>query len=654
MKNLLTLFLLFSVVTILSAQNPRIEKFSDYQLVTYTFYKGSGDSVQYKLRDKADTLQTTLYYRNGKAKSMQWRDSFYFFDVKGRLRTREAGLKKQKNSMSDEERKYDETVEYFPNGQYQTIVMKKNGQYIEQRFDEKGKLMRVKLESHTPSVYRERTIVEHGKTRLSRKIDTLIQNGKSIINFYDTVFYNNGNIYAVSLMQKLDDGYMDVLSKKYYNLNGKLVASELPDSVKLKSFKDNIDCYYGLKNRQGDTIWAAQFDHIEFEDKPAFIKAFVGNRCTLLHLDGSPVRMSINNLSDWDVIYNETKENYILIDTYDYVNSDKELDDLLALERNVLFRFTTTDGQFGVMNGEMEMVIPPQYIYPLSSMNRGNWFSFRTNKQNNTVRIGCMDKTGTPIFPDTFKYVTYSGFEDYFILSCEFKESSRSMKENYRPILAGLGKGSNQTVVIEPRFDDIELLQQPSLFLVTLKRGNKDNDSDRINGLYNPVAKQWLLEAKDYSIQDSRSESRNVYFVLKNVNTQKYCIMDTNGKYIVKPSMPLDSIGIIDAENGSFWVKKKDKFYFLDIKNGQAFLRPKAYDYLYKIEFGTFVNSVMEVSKNFLAKYKGKWGLMEANENSIIPFEYEYVSTNFFDSGYGDVFFMVKNNGTIYFVVHRN
>ena len=645
MKNLLTLVLSLCVSTILFAQNPRIEKFDDYRIETYSFQRGKGDSVQYKLRDKADMLQKTLYYRSGKVSSILWQDSFYFFDIKGRLRVRKIGLKIERIGCAiSMDKEYYKTIVYYPNGQYQYIITDKNGQYFEQRFNENGQVVSTKSRSNTPSVYWERVTFKNGKTRLSHRIDTLIKGNVQIRNFHDTVFYKNGQIYSILSKQEMNGRNIDILSEKYYKLDGTLIASELPDSVRLTPFKDNVDCYYGLKNRRGDTIFKPQFDQIKIDGSNNFIKAFVGDRCTLLHLDGSPMKVPINNLIDVEELYAQSDESDIPIRDYEHADED-ELDDVLARRQNKFFRFKNADKQYGVMTKAGEIVIPPQYLCPLNYNDKAHCFSLTTLKGSSAIRIGCMDMKGKTLFPDKFKYVTYSGFEDYFIISPEFEESNRSMREDYRPSLAGLGKGRDETVLIEPQFGDITFLEQASLFSVTLKRqGHNNTFREPINGFYDPQAKKWLLEAKDYTILNDDANKKNVYFVLKNVKTEKYCIMDAKGKYLVTPTKPLDSIGIIDDVNGSFWVKTKGKYYFLDIKNGQASLHSKGYEFLCKKVAGQRIGNNFDNSMDFLAKQNGKWGLIESNENILIPFEYDYASPNIYSSKYKNGFFMVKNN----------
>lgn len=645
MKNLLTFVLSLFVSTILFAQNPRIEKFDDYRIETYHFQNGKGDSVQYKLRDKADMLQETLYYRSGKVSSILWQDSFYFFDLKGRLRVRKIGLKIERIGCHiGTDKEYYKTIVYYPNGQYQYIITDKNGQYFEQRFNENGQVVSTKSRSNTPSVYWERVTFKNGKTRFSHKIDTLIKDYVRILNFHDTVFYKNGQIYSILSKQEMNGRNINILSEKYYKLDGTLIASELPDSVKLTPFKDNVDCYYGLKNRRGDTIFKPQFDQIKIDNSNNFIKAFVGDRCTLLHLDGSPMKVPINNLIDVEELYAQSDETDIPI--LDDENADAyELNYILAPRQNKFFRFTTVDKQYGVMTKAGEIIIPPQYLYPLNYNDKAHCFSLTTLKGSSAIRIGCMDMKGKTLFPDKFKYVVYSGFEDYFIISSQFEESNRSMREDYRPTLAGLSRGNDETVLIEPQFEDIKLLKQSSLFSVTLKRpGDKHTFSEPINGLYDAHSKKWLLEAKDYTILNDDVYRKNVYFVLKNIKTQKYCIMDAKGKYLITPSLSVDSIGIIDDVNGLFWVKTKGKYYFLDIKNGQASMHSKGYEFLCKKVAGQRIGNNFDNSMDFLAKQNGKWGLIESNENILIPFEYDYASSNIYSSLYESGFFMVKNN----------
>ena len=630
MKNLLTLVLSLCVSTILFAQNPRIEKFDDYRIETYSFQRGKGDSVQYKLRDKADTLQSTFFYRSSKVSKIKWQnDSLHTFDVSGRLRGKIRLF--SKNNLK-------EFYEYDANGQIQSIITYKKDQILEQRFNENGQLTYTKSKKDAPSVYRERISFEDDKTYRSSRVDTLMKDSVQILHFHDTIFYDNNKIYSVSFRQG-----NDILSKKYYSRDGALTESELPDSVKLIVFKDNVDCYYGLKNRRGDTIFKPQFDQIKIEDTDGYIKAFMGKRCTVLHLDGSPMKVPTTRLSYFNVVDFKNTPFDILEDEFNIRTFD-EFEKSLKQKQNKLFVFKNTDNQYGIMTLKSDVVIPPQYLPLYSGIEGGLFFKFNEHRKDSVYRIGYINRKSKPIFPDRFRYVGSTDFEDYFILGLDFEKSGRDMRDDYRPKLSGLGKGSDESVLIEPLFDGIYYQEQSSLFIVTQTHPNakNDNKSEVINGLYDPRAKKWLLEAKDYSIDYEYSYKEVVYFVLKNNKTQKYSIMDNKGKYYLKPSMSLDSIGIIDGQKGLFWGKKKNKYYFMDIKNGQAIMHSKGYEFIAKMFMGERTNQDDYVYYyRFLAKQNGKWGLIEFNEKILIPFEYDYASIT---SRSDNSFLMVKNN----------
>ena len=102
----------------------------------------------------------------------------------------------------------------------------------------------------------------------------------------------------------------------------------LPDSVILIPFKDNVECYYGLKNRRGDTILTPQFDQIEPFGQDLF-KAKIGTKVVMLRKDGkiltkntmndiAPVALNIgygsssdrDNLSQADFSFYEALTSY--------------------------------------------------------------------------------------------------------------------------------------------------------------------------------------------------------------------------------------------------------------------------------------------------------------------------------------------------------
>lgn len=622
------------------AQNPRTENFSDYRTETYTFKKGKGDSVQFKLKGKTDTLLTTTFYRNGKISKINGRDSIYLFDIKGRIRTKNFGW----SALAGE---FDSTVAYYSNGNYQEIKSNRKGQRLLKRFTENGQLILQVHEKNDPSVSFLQLEDGNGKIISTERADTIILNDKKVVRIFDTMYYDNGQIYFTKAQREFDENTKESLGAKYYNLDGTLLETDIPDSLHLVAFKDNIDCYYGLKNKRGDTIMKPRFDRIIFSNTNNMLLAYTGDICTLYRLDGTPIPQLSTRLS---AIYPLSSNNMTYQNT---PQSMKGLAENLANQMHPkYFAFIEESHLYGVMTKQGKIIIPPQYLaFDGSCVGDGRFFSFTEKLGDSVIRRGYLDRRAKPIFSN-YKNVKYSGYDDYFTVSIEYNEGWKGSRLGSieKPNLIGLGRGGVESMVFEPKYDKIQYISRLSLFFVSLKKSEKNGGGREkmIYGIYSPRLNKWLLEANDFSIENGSLEKEHQYFVLQNLKTNKYSIIDTSGKFIISNSMSLDSVGIIDDMKGLFWVKKKGKYHVLEIKKGQVSLHPTGYDYLDRVQFRENFNTIFEEYNYFLAKRNGKWGLINTDESIVKPFEYDYVSQDYDNRNYELGLFLVKNDKATY------
>jgi hypothetical protein len=115
----------------------------------------------------------------------------------------------------------------------------------------------------------------------SLRIDTLGKDANPIVRYWDTLYYDNGKPYKIQSRLEKEN-----FETQFYHKDGSLAKTVPPDSLKLKVYKDNIDCYYGLVNKRGDTIVKARFDHINSigYKEEAFWRAYLGESLTLFDL----------------------------------------------------------------------------------------------------------------------------------------------------------------------------------------------------------------------------------------------------------------------------------------------------------------------------------------------------------------------------------
>ena len=640
MKNvILCLFsMLFSAN--LLAQNPRIENFSDFRTETYAFKRGIGDSIRFKIKDKADTLQTTFFYRNGKPSTIRWKqDSSYLFDYAGRLSTIYYGLKE---SFYD----VDSSVVFHPNGQQFQFTSRTKEQLVELKYDENGHLLTSSFVLNTPSVEYSRREDRYGKPISSTRTDKIFEGEKRQSRTYDTTFYENGQPYRIRT-GSYDELYRFKFNAQYFKQDGSLWKSDMPDSLKLTPFKDNVDCYYGLKNDKGDTIISPRFDQIVQEYGGQFMSAYTGNQCILLTLDGKPMAQPTANLTGIRGLV----ERKVLDIEFSVMQDTRDIDiktRKLALQNNEKEYFVFYENKkSGVMTKDGAVVIPSQYFnLAYEYLDNAQYFQFTEYEKGTPIQTGYLNRQGKALFVDKYKSVTHTGYTDFFYLQAE----APNIKNMYNSSLFGLGNGSNEAIVLEPKFSSIEYLPHTSLFIATLPSQNVIENLSPRKGLYNPRTQKWLVDTTFYSITNRRND-KSLLFVVQNLKTKKYALIDTIGREVLPFSKGFDSIGIADGPKGLYWVKKGKDYQVLEMKNGQVYLHETKYAFLKAITFSNLSNTTMESITYFLAKKQRKWGLLDANEQVIKPFDYDYTGQDRFADVqmYSNGFFLVKDGYARYF-----
>ena len=131
----------------------------------------------------------------------------------------------------------------------------------------------------------------------------------------------------------------------------------------LIEFKDNVDCYYGLKNSKGDTVVKPRFDRIE-SMPPQFWHAYTGNSLIVLDENGAPVSHFPPNLTDLSKLYP--------ISQRFYRDEAGEIDQSIIGADNARRQYlidTTTyayafsqGNKHGVVTVKGEIVMSPQYL----------------------------------------------------------------------------------------------------------------------------------------------------------------------------------------------------------------------------------------------------------------------------------------------------
>ena len=137
--------------------------------------------------------------------------------------------------------------------------------------------------------------IANQKTEASRSEKGLI--GRDSCQWvFDTTFYANKRIKTLGhriellniqgLSESEQQNATRYLRQEYYAENGQLLLALLPDSLRLFVFKDNVNCYYGFKNRRGDTLISPRFDNVEKIEENYFL-CTEGQNKVFMRLDGS-------------------------------------------------------------------------------------------------------------------------------------------------------------------------------------------------------------------------------------------------------------------------------------------------------------------------------------------------------------------------------
>lgn len=624
----LTLFIAFFIAFTSSAfaQNPRIETLSDRRTETYAYKKTGGDSIRFTILGKNDTVQITTFYRNGQRQKYLWKeDSTYFFSDLGQLERKIYFKKGVGRSIY--------FTDYAINGQVSRASTYENGIFQEKIYRKDGLLLTTIYEKETPSVSSRREARDRNNLLISsNRIDSLHIGSQEVTRHYDSVFYANGRLQAALHAEYKMEGFelkRESLGAYYFNPDGSIFKTVKADSLQLIPFKDNVDCYYGLKNKRGDTVVKPRFDHIE-DVAFGYRAAYIGNSGILLNPEGAPMTPPSARLS---AVYQLLRYRPEIME----FNPDRKEDDLSKRLNNLTKiptdYFSFADGeQHGIMRHDGTLVMAPQY-HRLSGYyyGDGDYFGFLDVKGDSVIQSGYLNRQGKPLFQDRFKWVIYLK-DDYFLINKSDDLTNWHGRLNTYWLLnggvfLGLANGRSESVILEPKYSEIRYLHKSNLLLTKIE--TYDEKTEKViqkHGVFNPRTQKWIVDTSRFFIEEATKQDYNSdHFVLKNIDNNKYGIVDTTGKFVVPVSF--DSIGRVDEQINLFWVKKGNKYQILSLEKGKMNLHKPTYDFLANAHFYFRHNEERQIQPYFIAKRNNKWGVVDADDRTVKPFVYAYAST---------------------------
>lgn len=616
------LFLVFS--TILSAQQTfRTEQLNaQKRRDTYSNHLGY-DSVQFTISTPKDTLLRTLFYENGRLLRNEWADSTHEYDVFGRLRkvTDKRQLIKSGNNS------YSVTTRYsFDGSLMQRPYSTPTGQWGIEHFNRKNKpTFKSLVLIRTPSVNYSINTDDAGRKQYASKSELLYVAADSVRQESDTTYYDNGQVFEI--VQNRRGVKKDIfipIAHKIYAKNGTLLMDALPDSLLLVPFKDNINCYYGLKNKRGDTIFTPRFDQIK-DLSAEFWQTEEGAKVSLMRKDGKV--LSVVPMDNIDVVLSDKEygkfedENNILQSNYQTSGGEGSI-----LIKYFSFR---KDNKSGVVDDKGQLVLPPQYSDFVRHDSLGNFFEMHvkdstdahyTKKSSDEYRNSTViDRQGEFLFGNRYPNLQLSGMPNVF----KFSETSKTDTSRWH--YAGLVDKSG-AVLLNAAYTSINLNQENRFFWVSKGEKTTENSyktfKNLVYGLFDPEKRQWILPCV---YRKDKADFMTNHLVLTDMLTRKQGVVLPSGAIV----LPFVYDTIMVSKQSDVWaVAQNGQYQRYDLEK-QA-LSAEIYQYLSPIHF---YSSNIDYQKTnyyyhelhfFVAQQNNKWGLIGIDGTVVVPFVYDY------------------------------
>ena len=627
---LFLLFLAFS--TLLTAQQTsRVEQLGD-QKRRETYVNEFGyDSLKFTISGKNDTVFTETYRINGRIESKIWgKDSTYIFDGLGRLRE----IWYQPNETT-----HTPNVSYYSNGEIKERFQKTPmGTIIEEFKDNGDFIVRVVWQNISPTIKYCIRMDKYGKVLRSTKTDTLsiIKDTKTYL-VYDTVFYSNGRIMSVDNDKRIEHiGRTDYeqLVKKDYTSDGTLQLDLLPDSLDLIPFKDNVDCYYGLKNKHGDTIYPARFDQINgFNGN--FWLVYQGTEVVLMRRDGKILSHTpMNNLYLLNCPFNETQ------DLHSRMHNPYAPNHWVSLTKYPPYFTFKLGDKYGIMDRNGLVILPPQYPQFNAVDSSGSLFSIvvRDKHIKKILTQHIIDRKGNYIPNNIYPYVAFTNVPNFFA----FSKTSPADTSHWQ--YEGLVNQSGEVLLeaIYTSVNNTKLAYDNKILWVQKGKESYNDDGERffsnsIYGLYDPERRRWILPC----VYENIGSNEWGELILMDTFTKKSGIVSRSGEILLP--FVYDDIDRFGGANICA-VSKNGQYQIYDVSRRR--LGKDIYQNLVLSSMGTdyyggfyddYQRSCTPSTPLIVAQKHNKWGFVDLNGVVALPLKYDYVGR---DRGMA----FVKNN----------
>ena len=619
MKKYLIFLLFLAFSTMLAAQQtPRVEQLGNQKRrETYANQFGY-DSMRYTILGQKDTLLAEYFANNGKLRRKEWKqDSTYVYDALGQLRVvyYDNDRTNYGNDLSNAVKDWNRipSLTYAFNGLLRTHIYKTaKGENVAEHFNRKGILENRTVEYwQHPSVKYTVITDEEGRKTNASKIDSSTFVMDSTYTLYDTSFYANGQIATLNHYKsgEHEENYV----QKYFTKEGVLFHEGLPESVRLMAFKDNVDCYYGLKNRRGDTIFKPRFDQVNLLVGDIF-EAKEGTKSIPISIDGkilsttamtriAPIGVKkdyggLKYMSDNTLFYDQT---YMILDAYPQYLSFKVGD------------------KFGLMNYQGTTILPPQYPPFEAHDSAAAYFEViladktPENPDDNTRLV--LDRQGKYLFDSRYPNVELTGIPNFF------KFSKIQKTDTTQWFYVGLANTAGD-VLLDAEYVKIEGNRVNGLFWVekgteTLGYEDRKVFENPLYGIFDPKKRQWVVPCVYEMPQNG-----GVNIILTHSKTRKMGMISNEGQVI----LPFVYDTILQFQNAHLCaVAQNGRYQIYDLTNRR--FGKETYQYLQPLalSLGFYTHEPSEEGiVLFVAKKKDKWGIIDFKGTVIQPFVYDY------------------------------
>lgn len=633
-------FMAFSTALLGQSKPDKTDVSGNRRSDTYYFKKTNYDSVRFTIQGQNDTVFIEMFWRNGQSNLKNWvHDSLYVFNNQGFTEQRVFYLKPKGQS--------DSTVLFYENGQIKSIVAQEKGVFYRSKEFDKDGLVTLQRADKFVGKYGRYSIQRDSSDRIlyTTFTDTTFTDSSRIMWHYDTLFYPNGQPYLIQIKNQkralndfVNNDYhraYNTIKCDFYDKKGRLVESLTPDSLRLLPFKDNVDCYYGLKTVKGDTIFKPRFDRIvKIDDN--LLAVYEGAKCRLMHLDGrflaTPDMESVEKLSG----------SFTSLDNFNAWEQWENRNKLINFPNMEDYFVFSAANKYGVINRKGALIVPLQTrrIDDYGLGTNDTLFHFTVQKsvlgKSETVERGMLNRAGLSLFPN---FINMRVIE-----SNRYFEVSNDVESLESPELLNFwGLINNKDQLLLPcKFSSISKIGDSDLFGIhvgDVPNEIKDKFDLKWAGIFDAKNRRWLVDTSR-KVLALNAFSNGEFVTIQNEKTKKMGLIDAKGKTI----FPLiyDDLRLVNEAQQLFIAHKNGIYQFLNVVN-----KPKrpTYEFLAEIAFDYDFNgrSSSNISLVFLAKRHGKWGVVDSNDHVLRPFVSDYAAYS------NNTFFLVDNATVHYF-----